>query len=150
MKLTDHFSLEELTFSETASRKGFDNTPPKEAVNNLIRVSTLLEQVRKIINRPIQITSGYRCKELNQAIGSNESSQHRLGCACDFKVKGMNPDEVVKAIIASDIQFDQLIREFYVKGLSGGWTHISVPNDIYLTPRNQVLIIDAKGTRPYS
>lgn len=135
--------LEEFVFSETASRKGFDNTPPKEALDNLGRVATLLEQVRKIINRPIQITSGYRCKELNQAIGSSETSQHRRGCACDFKVKGMTPNEVVKAIIASDIQFDQLIREF------DSWTHISVPNAIYLTPRNQALIIDKNGARTY-
>lgn len=132
-----------MTFSETAARKGFDNSPPKEAIDNLIRVATLLEQVRKIINRPIQITSGYRCKDLNQAVGSSETSQHRRGCACDFKVKGMTPNEVVKAIIDSDIQFDQLIREF------DSWTHISVPNDIYLTPRNQALIIDSKGTRAY-
>lgn len=142
-KLTENFTLEELTFSETASRKGFDNTPPKEALDNLGRVATLLEQVRKIINRPIIVTSGYRCKELNQAIGSSETSQHRKGAACDFKVKGINPDDVVKAIIDSEIQFDQLIREF------DSWVHISVPNDIYLTPRNQALIIDSKGTRPY-
>lgn len=143
IKLTENFTLEELTFSETASRKGFDNTPPKEALDNLGRVATLLEQVRKIINRPIIVTSGYRCKDLNQAIGSSETSQHRKGAACDFKVKGMNPDDVVKAIIDSEIQFDQLIREF------DSWVHISVPNDIYLTPRNQALIIDSKGTRPY-
>ena len=142
--------LEEFVLSEIASRKGFDNTPPKEALDNLGRVATLLEQVRKIINRPIQITSGYRCKELNQAIGSSETSQHRRGCACDFKVKGMTPNEVVKSIIDSDIQFDQLIREFYTEGSGGGWTHISVPNDIYLTPRNQALIIDKNGVRPYS
>ena len=142
--------LEEFVFSETASRRGFDNNPPKEVFYNLVRTASLLEQVRKIINRPIQITSGYRCKDLNQAIGSSETSQHRLGCAADFKVKGMSPDEVVKAIIASDIQFDQLIREFYVEGSGGGWTHISVPNDIYLTPRNQALIIDKNGVRSYS
>ena len=144
MRLSEHFSLEEMTFSETASRRGFDNNPPKEVFDNLVRTASLLEQVRKITNRPITISSGYRCKELNQAVGSSETSQHRLGCAADFKVKGMSPDEVVKAIIASDIQFDQLIREF------DSWTHISVPNDIYLTPRNQVLIIDSKGVRPYA
>jgi hypothetical protein len=136
--------LEEFVFSETASRRGFDNNPPKEVFYNLVRTASLLEQVRKIINRPIQITSGYRCKELNQAIGSSETSQHRRGCAADFKVKGMPPNEVVKAIIDSDIQFDQLIREF------DSWTHISVPNDIYLTTRNQALIIDQYGVRPYT
>ena len=143
-KLTENFTLEEMTFSETASRKGWDNTPPKEAQDNLVRVALLLEQVRKIINRPIIVNSGYRCKELNEAIGSKETSQHRKGAACDFKVKGMTPDQVVKAIVASDIQYDQLIREF------DSWVHISVPNDIYLTPRNQTLIIDKLGTRSYS
>lgn len=143
MNLTSNFALSEFVFSETASRKGFDNTPPKEALDNLGRVATLLEQVRKIVNRPIQITSGYRCKELNQAIGSSETSQHRLGCAADIKVAGMTPDAVVKAIIASDIQYDQLIREF------DSWVHISVPNTPEMTPRNQTLIIDKQGVRPY-
>lgn len=149
MNLTPNFTLAEFTFSETASRKGWDNTPPKEAQDNLVRVALLLEQVRKIINRPIIVNSGYRCKDLNEAIGSKETSQHRKGAACDFKVKGMTPDQVVKAIVASDIQYDQLIREFATED-GGGWTHISVPNDIYLTPRNQTLIIDSKGTRSYS
>jgi len=144
MNLTPNFTLAEFTFSETASRKGWDNTPPKEAQDNLVRVALLLEQVRKIINRPIIVSSGYRCKELNEAIGSKETSQHRKGAACDFKVKGMTPDQVVKAIVASDIQYDQLIREF------DSWVHISVPNDIYLTPRNQTLIIDKLGVRSYS
>ena len=150
MKLTDNFTLAEFTASQTASRKGFDNTPPPEVIPNLIRTAKLLEKVRKAVGKPITVTSGYRSKQLNDALGSNDRSQHRVGCAADFKVAGMTPDEVVKAIIQSDIQFDQLIREFYVEGSGGGWTHISVPNDIYLTPRNQVLIIDSKGSRPYA
>lgn len=143
MMLTEHFSLAEMTFSETASRKGFDNTPADKEIANLVRVATMLEQVRKITGKPIQVTSGYRCKELNQAVGSSESSQHRLGCAADIKVAGMTPDQVVKAIIASDIQYDQLIREF------DSWVHISVPNTPEITPRNQTLIIDKSGTRHY-
>jgi zinc D-Ala-D-Ala carboxypeptidase len=143
MNLTEHFSLEEMTFSETASRRGWDNTPPIGFQENLTRVATLLEQVRKIVNKPIQVTSGYRCKNLNEAVGSKETSQHRNGCAADFKVSGMTPDAIVKAIIESDIQFDQLIREF------DSWVHISVPNTKYMTPRNQALIIDKKGSRPY-
>lgn len=143
MKLTENFSLEEMIFSETASRKGFDNRPTAKEIANLVRVATLLEQVRKVINKPIQVTSGYRCKELNQAIGSSETSQHRLGCAADIKVSGMTPDAIVRAIIESDIQYDQLIREF------DSWVHISVPNEANMTPRNQTLIIDKSGTRPY-
>jgi hypothetical protein len=141
--LTEHFTLEEMTFSETAIRKGFDNTPSVKEIANLVRVATLLEQVRKITNKPIQISSGYRCKELNQAVGSSETSQHRIGCAADIKVAGMTPNQVVEAIIDSDIQYDQLIREF------DSWVHISVPNTPDMTPRNQTLIIDKSGTRPF-
>lgn len=143
MNLTEHFSLEEMIFSETASRKGFDNRPTAKEIANLVRTATLLEQVRKVINKQIQVTSGYRCKELNQAVGSSETSQHRLGCAADIKVAGMTPNQLVEAIIASDIQYDQLIREF------DSWVHISVPNEANMTPRNQTLIIDKSGTRPY-
>ena len=143
MKLTEHFTLEELTFSETASRRGWDNTPPIGFQENLGRVALLLEQVRKLVNKPIQITSGYRCKNLNDAVGSKETSQHRNGCAADFKVTGMNPNEVVEAILEAGIEFDQLICEF------SSWTHISVPKTIYTKPRLEALTIDKKGTRPY-
>ena len=72
------------------------------------------------------------------------SSQHLLGCAADIRVPNMAPDEVVKAIITSDLQYDQLIREF------DSWTHVSITNDAGATPRNQTLIIDKQGTRPYA
>jgi hypothetical protein len=144
MKLTDNFTLDEFTASQTASRRGFDNTPPPQVIPNLIRTAKILEKVRKAIGKPINITSGYRCKQLNDALGSNERSQHRVGCAADFKVSGMTPDEIVKAIIATDIQYDQLIREF------DSWVHISVPNSEHDLPKNQTLIIDKQGTRRYS
>lgn len=149
MNLTQHFSLEEMTVSQLASRNGWDNNPDANAINNLTRVAQLLEQVRKVINKPIIINSAYRSKIVNDAVGSKDSSQHRLGCAADFRVSGMTPNEVVKAIKESDIQFDQLIREFATEN-GGGWTHISVPNKPTDTPRNQMLIIDRSGTRPYS
>ena len=141
MKISENFSLEEFTFSQTASRNGWDNTPPESVAMNLIRIANLLEQVRSVTGKPIQVTSGYRSKTLNQAIGSSETSQHRLGCAADIKVAGMTPDQVVKAIIDSDIQYDQLIREF------DSWVHISVPSCIGDEPRRQALIIDRSGTR---
>ena len=144
MKLTDNFTLAEFTESQTASRKGFDNTPPEEVIPNLIRTAKLLEKVRKAVGKPITVTSGYRSKQLNDALGSNDRSQHRVGCAADFKVAGMTPDEVVQAIIATDIQYDQLIREF------DSWVHISVPNSEHDLPKNQTLIIDKQGTRLYS
>jgi hypothetical protein len=144
MKLTDNFTLAEFTASQTASRKGFDNTPPPEVMPNLVRTAKLLEKVRKAVGKPINVTSGYRSKQLNEALGSTEKSQHRVGCAADFKVAGMTPDEVVKAIVATDLQYDQLIREF------DSWVHISVPNSEHDLPKNQTLIIDSQGTRLYS
>ena len=90
------------------------------------------------------ISSGLRTKLVNDAVGSKDTSQHRLGCAADFKVPGMTPDEVVKAIVASGIGYDQVIREF------DRWTHISVPNSEDAAPRQQALIIDKAGTRMFA
>jgi len=148
--LSENFTLEELTHSEMALRRGFDNSPSPAAYENLIRLANLLEQVRKLLGKPLLINSGYRSKEVNDAVGSKDSSQHRIGCAADIRVPGMNPKEVCDAIIASDIQYDQLIREFWEEGKGGGWTHISVANTANLTPKGQTLIIDKKGTRPYA
>jgi hypothetical protein len=90
------------------------------------------------------INSGFRSKAVNDSVGSRDTSQHRIGCAADIRVPGMTPNEVVKAIMASGIGYDQLIREF------DSWTHLSVPNDTSTAPRKQVLIIDKAGTRTYA
>ena len=144
MNLSEHFSLEELTASETAARNDWDNTPNGTEIANLVRLANLLEDVRKILGKPITINSGFRSKKVNDAVGSKDSSQHRIGCAADIRVTGMTPSQVCEAIKASDVQFDQLIREF------DSWTHISVTNSASDTPRNQMLIIDKAGTRPYA
>ena len=145
MNLTAHFTLEELTASETAERNGWDNIANEGEVANLKRLAGLLEQVKEVLaGKPIMISSGLRTKKVNDAVGSKDTSQHRIGCAADFKVPGMTPDEVVKAIVASGIGYDQVIREF------DRWTHISIPNSINFSPRGQALIIDKAGTRPYS
>ena len=150
-KLTEHFTLEELTASEVGARNGWDNTPNEAEVQNLERLALMLEQVRKILNKPIIVNSAFRSKKVNDGVGSKDTSQHRIGCAADIRVPGMNPEQVCRAIIASDIQFDQLIREFYnPETKAGGWTHISVPNTKDMTPRGQTLIIDSKGTRPFA
>ncbi len=149
MQLSPNFTLEELTVSEVAARNGFDNTPNEAEIENLKRLAQLLEQVRKVVGRPVLVNSAYRSKQVNDAVGSRDTSQHRIGCAADIRVSGMNPDQVCRAIIESDIQFDQLIREFWDKEKGGGWTHISVPNSPTQTPRNQTLIIDRLGTRPF-
>ena len=145
MNLTPHFSLEELTASETAERNGWDNTPNEQELSNLTRLAGFLEQVKTVLGgKPIMISSGLRTKLVNDAVGSKDTSQHRLGCAADFKVPGMTPDEVVKAIVASGIGYDQVIREF------DRWTHISVPNSEDSAPRQQALIIDKAGTRMFA
>jgi len=139
--LTPHFSLEELTVTD---HREFDNTPDDSEKNNLKRVAELLEQVKSALGgKPIMVNSAFRCKQVNDAVGSKDTSQHRVGCAADIRVPGMTPDEVVKAIMAAGLPYDQLIREF------DRWTHISVTNQPGGTPRGQVLIIDKQGTRAY-
>jgi zinc D-Ala-D-Ala carboxypeptidase len=144
MNLTPHFTLEELTASEIAERNGWDNSPNDQELANLTRLADFLEQVKVVLDgKPIMISSGLRTKKVNDAVGSKDSSQHRTGCACDFRVPGMTPDEVVRKIMASGISFDQVIREF------DRWTHISIPNSDDTSPRKQALIIDKAGTRPF-
>jgi len=150
VNLTKHFTLQEMTASETAARHGFDNTPNATELANLIRTAELLEEVKAVLDmKPILVNSAFRSKPVNDAVGSRDTSQHRLGCAADIRVPGMSPDQVCRAIINSDIQFDQLIREFWTPDGGGGWTHISVPNAKEMTPRRQALIIDRAGTRPF-
>ena len=145
MNLTPHFTLEELTASEAADRNGWDNTPNEQELANLKRLADFLEQVKAVLaGKPIMVNSAFRSKLVNDSVGSKDSSQHRVGCAADIRVPGMTPDEVVKAVIASKIGYDQVIREF------DRWTHISVPNTEDAAPRHQALIIDKSGTRPYA
>jgi hypothetical protein len=142
VNVSEHFTLEELTFT---SHRQFDNTPNEQERANLGRLATLLERVKEVLGgKPIMINSAFRSKQVNDAVGSKDTSQHRLGCAADIRVPGMTPDQVVRAIMASDIQYDQIIREF------DSWTHISVPNSFSMLPRNQALIIDKTGTRKFS
>jgi len=145
MKLSENFSLEELTNSETAARNNWDNTPNATELANLVRLAAFLEEVKTVLGgKPVMINSAFRSKIVNDAVGSRDTSQHRIGCAADIRVPSMTPDEVVKAVIASGIGYDQIIREF------DRWTHISVPNTAGDTPRRQSLIIDKTGTRPYA
>ena len=139
--MTPNFTLAELTVTD---HREFKNEPNSTEIKNLQRLAGLLEQVKSVLGGvPIMVNSAFRSKEVNDAVGSKDTSQHRLGCAADIRVPGMAPDAVVKAVIAAKLPFDQLIREF------DRWTHISVPNDPKGKPRGQVLIIDSKGTRPY-
>jgi hypothetical protein len=142
MNLSEHFTLEELT---ATSHREFDNTPNATEIANLTRLAAMLEQVKTLLGgKPVMINSGFRSKQVNDSVGSKDTSQHRIGCAADIRVPSMTPDEVVKAIMASDIGYDQIIREF------NSWTHISVPDMPSRPPRKQALIIDKAGTRAYS
>ena len=140
--LSEHFTLEELTHTD---HREFDNTPNDAELANLKRLAAFLEQVKTVLGgKPVMINSAFRSKKVNDAVGSKDTSQHRIGCAADIRVPGMTPDEVVRAVIASDLQFDQVIREF------DRWTHISVPNGAGDKARRQALIIDKAGTRPFA
>jgi hypothetical protein len=145
MNLTPHFTLEELTASEAAERNGWDNAPNEQELENLKRLAAFLEEVKTALGgRPVMVNSAFRSKQVNDAVGSKDTSQHRIGCAVDIRVPQLTPDEVVKAVIAAGLPYDQLIREF------DRWTHISIPNTPETAPRRQVLIIDKTGTRLYA
>jgi uncharacterized protein YcbK (DUF882 family) len=142
MNLSPHFTLDELTHTD---HRQFDNTPNASEMANLVRLAKFLEDVKTVLGgKPVMINSAFRCKAVNDAVGSRDTSQHRIGCAADIRVPGMTPDEVVKAVMAAGLGYDQIIREF------DRWTHISIPNNPEDKPRQQSLIIDRSGTRPYA
>ena len=141
MQLSEHFSLEELT---ATSHRQFDNTPNASEMANLVRLAAFLEEVKTVLGgKPVMINSGFRSKQVNDSVGSKDTSQHRIGCAADIRVPGMTPREVVEACIKANIGYDQVIEEF------GSWTHISVPDSPSRPPRRQALTIDRQGTRPF-
>lgn len=140
--MTPHFTLAELTHTD---HRVFDNTPNEQELANLKRLALFLEQVKEVLGgKPIMVNSAFRSKQVNDAVGSKDTSQHRIGCAADIRVPSMTPDQVVRAIIASDLEYDQIIREF------DRWTHISIPNQAGGSPRKQALIIDKAGTRAFA
>jgi uncharacterized protein YcbK (DUF882 family) len=142
MNLTAHFTLDELTHTD---HRTLDNTPNDDELKNLTRLAEFLEQVKTLLgDKPIMVNSAFRSKLVNDAVGSKDTSQHRVGCAADIRVPGMTPNEVVQTVLASDLGYDQIIREF------DRWTHISIPNSIHNAPRKQALIIDKQGTRLYA
>jgi putative chitinase len=139
--MTPHFTLAELTHTD---HRTLDNTPNEAEQANLLRLAEFLEIVKTTLGgKPIMVNSAFRSKAVNDAVGSKDTSQHRVGAACDFRVPGMTPDAVVRAILLAQLPFDQIIREF------DAWTHISVQSDIGHFPRRQALIIDKAGTRAF-
>ena len=141
MNLTPNFSLEELTFSSTALRMGIDNTPPASIIPNLQALATGLEKVRSYLGgNPVDIDSGYRSQALNAAVGGVADSAHLQGWAADFLCWDYgSPAQIVSALQASGIAFDQLIQE-------GTWVHISFAP----TLRQQVLLAHFGPPTTYS
>ena len=131
--LTTHFSLAEMTASQTAARLGIDNTPDAAILRNLRRTATLLEEIRQILGAPIIVSSGYRCPALNKAVNGSKNSAHMLGLAADFTAPAFGtPFHVAKKIAAWGVEYDQLIHEF------GTWVHIGLSDGL---PRRQALSI---------
>ena len=132
MRLTRNFSLEQLIYSETAQRERIDNTPGPDIVKNLRLLAKGLEQIQALTELPLEISSAYRCPELNRRVGGARTSQHTLGQAADFTCAEFGPPlDIIKAIRDSDIEFDQCILEY------ARWVHVSFSR----TPRGKVLTI---------
>ena len=162
-QLSPHFSLEEMCFSDTATRAGINNDAPLEVVSNLKRTANGLERVRQVLNNnAIRVSSGYRCEALERKICADAfyawcdrrkvtandkawadyfiTKQHPSGNAVDFTSPYGSPEALVRVIRNSGIEYDQLLLEF------NSWVHISFSD----TPRHQVLVIDKFGTRNFA
>ena len=140
--LSPHFTLEEMLASPTAVRLGIDNIPSAEVIETLRKTAAGMEEVRTLLgNRPINVNSGYRNPAVNSALHGRPNSQHMSGEAVDFTCMAFgNPYEVINAIIASNIKYDQVIVEY------GHWVHISFSEQ----NRLQALLIDFMGTSNYA
>lgn len=135
MNLSPHFTLAEMTVTD---HRSLDNSPTQIEISNLQRLAQFLETVKTTLGgKAVMINSAFRSKAVNDAVGSKDTSQHRLGLAADFRVPGMTPDAVVRALLK--LPYDQIIREF------DAWTHISIADKT----RRQALIIDKLGVRPF-
>ena len=126
MQLSTNFSLLELTKSQTAERKGIDNTPSTEHQENLKRLcESILQRVRDHFNRVVSVSSGYRSPELCTAIGSKITSQHAKGEAADFEIFGLSNKELAD-YINENLDYDQLILEYWKESdPNSGWVHCS-------------------------
>jgi len=143
MQLSKHFTLEEMTKSMTATRKGIDNTPGSGEIKNLGNLCyEVLEPVRAHFDKAVSISSGFRSEALCEAIGSKKTSQHALGCAADFEINGV-PNIQVAYWLTNNVDFDQCIMEFFDKDdPAGGWIHVSYDKEV--SNRKQVLTFDGK------
>lgn len=138
MKLSKYFTLEELTFSQEAARRGIDNSPSMELANTLAFTAYQMDKVRDLLGHPVLVSSGYRSPELNAAVGGSITSSHMRGEAIDFTCPGFGSvREVFDEIRNSHIPFDQLIVEF------GRWVHIGFGEKM----RKEVMAFDGRSYR---
>tara|TARA_Y100001938_G_C7929060_1_gene348412 strand:- start:297 stop:752 length:456 start_codon:yes stop_codon:yes gene_type:complete len=130
MRLSKHFTLGELTKSSTADRRGIENVPNESEIDSLRLVcENVLEPVREHFKVPMTPSSGFRCLELNTAIGSSSTSQHVKGQAVDFEVQGIANDYLAKWIM-ENVDYDQVILEFFKQeDPNSGWVHCSYVNE---------------------
>ena len=141
MQLSENFSLNEFTKSDTAVRKGIDNTPNDVHLENMKALcENVLQKVRSHFGKSVRITSGYRSPELCEAIGSSSKSQHAKGQAADFEITGIDNKDLA-IWIRDNVDFEQLILEFYTEGdPNSGWVHCSYSDD------NRKQVLSAKKT----
>jgi zinc D-Ala-D-Ala carboxypeptidase len=136
MMLSEHFSLEQMTASEIALRRGLSNIPPVQIVDNLRTLCRSLERIREYLGAELVVHSGYRSYEVNTLLGGAANSAHMQGLACDFTAPNYGPPQkIARSIIESDIAFDQLIFEF------GSWVHFAISDNM----RKQVLSANSKA-----
>ncbi|MGA8541529.1 MAG: D-Ala-D-Ala carboxypeptidase family metallohydrolase [Terriglobales bacterium] len=142
MKLSEHFTLEEFTFSETAARLGINNIPTATVIANLGLLAAVMEQIRTLLgDRPIVVHSGYRSTQVNQRVGGTATSAHCSGLACDFVCPEFGaPYEVALSIMKSEIEYDQLILEY-------GWVHVGLAHE-GVSCRHEILTKRSPGA-PY-
>ena len=143
MNISEHFTLQEFTASDTAERRGFDNGLPIELLKNARQTAEMMEKIRSHLGGvPVIITSGYRCPDLNRAVGSSGTSDHLQANACDFRAPAFGtPLDICKALVPhmSLLGIGQIIYEFT-------WVHVSTK-----TPEkavNRVLTVNGKGYVP--
>jgi len=126
MKLTENFSLAEMTKSETALRQGLDNTPGDVEIANLqLLAEKVLQPVRNNYGRGVKVNSGFRHPDVNAAVGGSRTSDHCKGQAADIEIPGV-PNAELAEWIQDNLEFRQLILEFYTPGVpDSGWVHVS-------------------------
>lgn len=142
MKLSPHFSLDEMIKSQTALRLGLDNSPDAEQLEALVDLCEFaLEPIRRHYERPVVVSSGYRAPVVNKAIGSSSRSQHTKGCAADIEIPGID-NLALYYWAAENADYDQLILEYYTGEPASGWVHVSYAG---AENRRQTLRIDKGG-----